>query len=160
MCSFWMFEFVLCRFLYHFLRYCFSFRLQRSSSVLLQDGKCPASMYGTLKIERGCAMGNKLARKFPVFIAFIPAHQSWLSWLVRIHSILSSALKSRFPSVRGAYHLSVPIRTYRTVRDFYSPGNFFAYVAWYKKADKKIKTLKFAVGYVELCSQSVQLLTQ
>jgi hypothetical protein len=48
----------------------------------------------------------------------------------------------------------------QTVRDFFSPGNFYAYVAWYKKVDKKIETLKFAVGYIELCSQSVQLLTQ
>jgi hypothetical protein len=48
---------------------------------------------------------------------------------------------------------------YRTVRDFYSPENFFAYVAWYKKVAKKIKSLKFDVGYIELCSQPVQLLT-
>jgi hypothetical protein len=48
----------------------------------------------------------------------------------------------------------------RTVRDFYSPENFFAYVAWYKKAAEKIKSLKFDVGYIELCSQPVQLLTQ
>ncbi len=50
---------------------------------------------------------------------------------------------------------------YQTVRDFYSPENFFTYVSWYKKAAEKIKTLKFDVGYIEMCSsQPVQLLTQ
>jgi hypothetical protein len=27
----------------------------------------------------------------------------------------------------------------RTVRDFYSPENFFVYVAWYKKAAEKLR---------------------
>jgi hypothetical protein len=47
---------------------------------------------------------------------------------------------------------------YRTVRDFYSPGNFFAYVAWYRKAAKKIRTLKFVIGCM-LPSSHVHLLT-
>ncbi len=63
-------------------------------------------------------------------------------------------------NIRYAAEMTLMTFHHRTVRDFCSPGNFFAYVAWYRKADKKIMTLKFAVGYIELCSQTVRLLTQ
>jgi hypothetical protein len=74
--------------------------------------------------------------------------------------VYSSSRKQACVTKRPTESELVALSDNRTVRDFYSPGNFFAYVAWYRKADKKITTLKFAVGYIELCSQSVQLLTQ
>jgi hypothetical protein len=42
----------------------------RSNSVLLHDPMFAASMYGTLKIEKGWATSSEFARKFPVLIGF------------------------------------------------------------------------------------------
>jgi hypothetical protein len=80
---------------------------------------------------------------------------AWRSW-IKINTMSGIEICDRM----GNNDTFDPKSTYRTIRDFYSPVNFFAYVAWYKIVAKKIKSLKFDVGYIELCSQPIQLLTQ